>query len=233
MHKVFVSYHHKRDQLYKEALVEFGERHSVFLDRSVDTDDIPSDWTDQQIRREIRDKNLRDSTVTVVLVGRETKRRKHVDWEIHSSMYDGSVNRRSGIVVVNLPGISDDQFMHLMGMKKRGYCIRTSMSWTHVDERQEYERRYPHLPDRIIDNLLKPKVKISVVPWAKINEETLEFLIEAAFRYRADCPYDLSRPPFRLLMTASLFALFTFTSKSLISAWLRISTFVYTSSLSP
>ena len=41
MHKVFVSYHHQRDQQYKEALVEFGERHSVFVDRSVDTDDIP------------------------------------------------------------------------------------------------------------------------------------------------------------------------------------------------
>ena len=194
MHKVFVSYHHKRDQLYKEALVAFGERYSVFLDRSVDTDDIPDDWTDQQIRREIRDKNLRDSTVTVVLVGRETKRRKHVDWEIHSSMYDGSVNRRSGIVVVNLPGISDDQFTAPHGNEEKRLLYPGIMSWTHVDERQEYERRYPHMPDRIIDNLLKPKVKISVVPWAKINEETLEFLIEAAFRYRADCPYDLSRP---------------------------------------
>ena len=107
IHKVFVSYHHKRDQQYKEALVEFGERHSVFVDRSVDTGDIPDEWTDQQIRRKIRDQYLRDSTVTVVLVGAETERRKHVDWEIHSSMYDGSVNHRSGIVVINLPGISD------------------------------------------------------------------------------------------------------------------------------
>ena len=77
------------------------------MDRSVDTGDIPDEWEDERIRREIRDRYLRDSTVTIVLVGRETKRRKHVDWEIHSSMYDGSVNRRSGIVVINLPGISD------------------------------------------------------------------------------------------------------------------------------
>ena len=96
MHKVFISYHHGSDQWYKEKLVEYGERYSLFVDRSVDTGDIPDEWTDQQIRREIRDKYLRDSTVTVVLVGRETKRRKHVDWEIHSSMYDGSVSRRSG-----------------------------------------------------------------------------------------------------------------------------------------
>ena len=92
-------------QWYKEALVEFGESNSMFVDRSVDTDDIPHEWTDEQIRRAIRDKYLRDSTVTIVLVGRETRRRKHVDWEIYSSMYDASVNKRSGIVVINLgPG---------------------------------------------------------------------------------------------------------------------------------
>ena len=68
MHKVFISYHHGNDQRYKEALVEFGERNFLFVDRSVDTDDIPDEWTDQQIRRAIRDKNLRDSTVTITSV---------------------------------------------------------------------------------------------------------------------------------------------------------------------
>ncbi len=89
MHKVFISYHHSNDQRYKESLVEIGKRNSVFLDRSVDTGNIPDEWSDEQIRRAIRDKYLRDSTVTIVLVGRETKRRKHVDWEIYSSTYDG------------------------------------------------------------------------------------------------------------------------------------------------
>lgn len=194
MHKVFISYHHRNDQWYKEKLVEFGERHSVFLDRSVDADDIPDDWADERIRREIRDKYLRDSTVTVVLVGRETKRRKHIDWEIHSSMYDGSVNHRSGIVVINLPGISDGQYHAAHGDEEKRLLYPNVPSWTHTEERTEYERRYPHMPDRIIDNLVKPDVKISVVPWRRINEETLEFLIEAAFRCRKDCPYDLSRP---------------------------------------
>ena len=106
MHKVFISHHHRNDQQYKEQLVEFGEKHSIFVDRSVDTGDISDNWTDEGIRRAIRDQYLRDSTVTIVLVGMETKRRKHIDWEIHSSMYDGPVNKRSGIVVVNLPGIS-------------------------------------------------------------------------------------------------------------------------------
>ena len=194
MHKVFISHHHGNDQWYKEKLVEFGEKYSIFVDRSVDTGDIPDEWTDQQIRREIRDRYLRDSTVTVVLVGTETRRRKHVDWEIHSSMYDGSVNRRSGMVVIDLPGISDDQFTAPHGDEEKRLLYPDVASWTHVDGRAEYERRYPYMPDRIIDNLVKPNVRISVVPWGRINGRTLEFLIEAAFRYRKDCPYDLSRP---------------------------------------
>jgi len=80
MHKVFISHHHGNDQWYKEKLVEFGGRYSIFVNRSVDTGDIPipDEWTAQQIRREIRDRHLRDSTVTVVLVGRETRRRKPI-----------------------------------------------------------------------------------------------------------------------------------------------------------
>lgn len=194
MHKVFISYHHDNDQWYKEELVKFGKQHSIFVDRSVDTGDIPNEWTDQQIRREVRDRYLRDSTVTVVLVGRETRRRKHVDWEIHSSMYDGSVNRRSGVVVVNLPGISENQFTAPYGDEEKRLLYPEIKSWIHIDKRAEYEHRYPHMPDRIIDNLVKPNVRISVVPWRKINGSTLEFLIESAFRYRSNCPYDLSRP---------------------------------------
>lgn len=194
MHKVFISHHHRNDQRYKDQLVDFGERYSIFVDRSVDTGDIPDDWTDETIRREIRDSYLRDSTVTVVLVGNETKRRKHVDWEIHSSMYDGAVNHRSGIVVINLPGISDGQFTAAHGVEEKRLLYPEVVSWTHVKTRADYERRYPHMPDRIIDNLVRPDVKISVVPWARINGETLKFLIEAAFRGRKSCPYDLRRP---------------------------------------
>ena len=108
VHKVFISHHHHNDQQYKEALVRFGEQQAMFVDRSVDTGDISDDLTDEQIRRVIRDQYLRDLTVTIVLVGQATKRRKHVDWEIYSSMYDGSVNKKSGIVVINLPGVSDN-----------------------------------------------------------------------------------------------------------------------------
>ena len=79
-HKVFISYHHANDQWYKEELVRIGENNNIFVDRSVDTGDIPDNLSDEQIREKIRDEYLRDSTVTILLVGEETKYRKHVDW---------------------------------------------------------------------------------------------------------------------------------------------------------
>lgn len=106
MHRVFISYHHDNDQRYKDKLVECAEANRLFIDESMDTVDIPVDLSDESIRKKIRDEYLGNSTVTIVLVGTETRRRKHVDWEIHSSMYDGSVNRRSGIVVITLPSVS-------------------------------------------------------------------------------------------------------------------------------
>lgn len=193
MHKVFISYHHAKDQWYKEALVAMATGH-VFLDRSVHSGDIDERLPDQRIRRIIRDRHLRDSTVTIVLVGAETARRKHVDWEIYSSMFDGPVNKKSGILVVSLPLTSDLGRVAHTGERTRIYPdIR---KWTSVTSRAEYKRRYPYMPDRIIDNLVAPEAKISVVPWDRIcdNPGNLRWLVDAAFRDRAQCKYDLSAP---------------------------------------
>lgn len=84
MHKVFVSFHHANDQKYKEGLVSWAEKNKVFIDGSVDMGEIPEDWDDQKIREYIRDEHLKDTTVTILLVGTETKNRKHIDWELYS-----------------------------------------------------------------------------------------------------------------------------------------------------
>ncbi len=193
MHKVFISYHHENDWWYKERLVELGWQHSIFIDKSVDTGDVSDYLSDERIRETIRDEYLRDSTVTIVLVGTETKRRKHVDWEIYSSMYDGTVNKKSGVLVINLPGTSECFTAAHDGEKSSIYPDVTS--WTSVNTRAEYERRYPYMPDRIIDNLLKSEAKISVAPWDRIESDVgkLRFLVDAAFEDRGRCEYDLSQ----------------------------------------
>ncbi len=194
LHKVFISYHHKNDQYYKEKLLRVNREYSMFIDASVDTGDISDDLDDQTIRQLIRDSYLRDSTVTILLVGTETKRRKHIDWEIYSSMIDGAVNKKSGILVINLPSTNCTCYTAAhSGEKERLYPDNSS--WTTINSREEYEERYLYLPDRIIDNLLEPEARISVVNWDKIAEDLnhLVFLIEATYNDKSSCKYDMSR----------------------------------------
>ena len=195
MHKVFISYHHANDQFYNQQLVNLNTSHQVFIDRSVDTGDIDEHLDDEAIRVKIRDEYLRDSTVTILLVGAETRTRKHIDWEIYSSMRDGKINKKSGILVVNLPAAESSFYTATHAGEKETIYPETS-DWTTVDSRAEYQRRYPRMPDRIIDNLLEPKATISVVPWNKFesNATALEWLIEAAHADRETCTYNFDRP---------------------------------------
>lgn len=192
-HRVFISYHHTNDQYYKEELVRFAEENDIFNDWSVEIGDISDELTDQQIRVKIRDEYLRDSTVTILLVGTETKYRKHIDWEIYSSMYDGKVNKRSGIIVINLPAINCSYYTASHSGEKEN-VFPENTNWTSISDRSEYERRYPYMPDRIIDNLLNNNAKISVIGWDKLTVGKLKYMIEMAFENRANCDYDLSRP---------------------------------------
>ena len=194
MHNVFISYHHENDQFYKNELIKLGKNFGVFIDKSVDTGDISEDLSDQAIREKIRDEYLRDSTVTILLAGLETKRRKHIDWEIYSSMFDGVRNKKSGILVINLPSTQCKYVTAAHGDEEKRTIYPGWSDWINIDSRTEYEKRYPHLPDRIIDNLLATKAHISVVPWEELTVDRLEFLVGATFNDRGGCEYDLSRP---------------------------------------
>ena len=193
MHKVFISYHHSNDQVYKNELIDFGRNFGVFIDKSVDTGDVSEDLSDDAIREKIRDDYLRDSTVTILLVGSATKGRKHIDWEIYSSMFDGVRNKKSGILVINLPSSQCTSFTAAHGVEEKRLIYPEQNSWMNINTRTEYENRYPHLPDRIIDNLLAPTAYISVVPWERLTDNRLKFLIDATFNRRGECEYDLSR----------------------------------------
>lgn len=195
-HKIFISYHHKNDQKYKEDLLKLNESHDLFIDGSVDTGDIDDNLPDESIRQKIRDEYLRDSTVTIVLVGLETKNRKHVDWEIYSSMYNGTINKQSGILVINLPSNGCTLFIADHGEEEKNIVYPSITSWITIEHRLEYERRCPYMPDRIVDNLLNREARISVTNWDTIIDdiEKLRSLIELTYRDRFKCKYDLSRP---------------------------------------
>ena len=100
VHKVFVSFYNE-DLRYKDHFVRLMSSHMV--DMSVHTGDINPNNNTDTIRRIIRDEYIGDATVTVVLIGTDTWRRKHVDWEIGSSIRDTKKNPRTGLLGILLP----------------------------------------------------------------------------------------------------------------------------------
>ena len=104
-HKVFISFH-ENDIDYKESFVRMmGKR---IVDRSVDTGNIDdAGLKTATVRQKIRDEYIRDATVTIVLIGPRTWQRRHVDWEIGSSIRNTKRNPRCGLLGIVLPNHSN------------------------------------------------------------------------------------------------------------------------------
>jgi len=196
MTKAFISYHHRNDQEFKEHLDHLSLWHNAFDDCSVKVGDISDDLSTQTIRTRIRDHYLRDSKVTVLLCGSETKYRKHVDWELKSSMIDGAVNKKSGILVIDLPSSANTGWTSALPMEKEIIHPDYSGGWRTIERKSDYLETYPDLPERIIDNLLNDHATISVVPWEKVenNPKNLKFLIDETAKTALNNRYDLSLP---------------------------------------
>lgn len=107
-HKVFVSYHHELDESRKKIFeLRFGNSYDVIVPGAVQVGDIDPNLPHETIRQKIRDEYLRDASVTIVLVGARTWQRRHVDWEISSTLRDTALNPRGGLLGVILPGYYD------------------------------------------------------------------------------------------------------------------------------
>jgi hypothetical protein len=160
-HKVFVSYHHDNDQYYRNKFEElFANVYDIMISKSVQIGDIDSNLQTETIRQKIRDEYLRDSTVTVVLIGTQTWQRKHVDWEIGSSIRNTSLNPRSGLLGIFLPTYplsSDNKFNpytippRLYYNLGNGYAKLYNWNTNHYTVQQwiheAFENRHKIIPD--------------------------------------------------------------------------------------
>lgn len=99
-HKVFISFYHHDDQVYKNYIDKYLSRN--IINKSVSDGEYSTDNSDEYIKRLIREEKISDSSVVVVLVGPNTKNRKHVDWEIYAGLRS-SINGNSGLVGIFLP----------------------------------------------------------------------------------------------------------------------------------
>lgn len=189
MIKTFISYHHAENQHEKSTIKDIINADKGLWDKSVELGDISEDLDDQQIRTIIRDEYLRDTSVTVVICDTYTPTRKHIDWEIHSSMYDGSINTKSGIVVVDM--IGRRTWTYSQEVKN----LYPNHSWTN-QSKSETRATFDHLPQKIVDNLVKDGVTITVLPYNDILNvpQRLVEAIKYADKTKESQEYDLSVP---------------------------------------
>lgn len=99
-HKVFISYHHANDETYKSTFVKAFK--DYFIDKSVHVGEYDEDLSTDYIKRLIREEKITDSSVIVVLIGSETYKRKHVDWEISAGL-SCKAGGCSGLIGILLP----------------------------------------------------------------------------------------------------------------------------------
>jgi len=167
VHKVFVSYHHGNDQFYRDEFEKILKDSGISIVKSVQLGDIDPGLKTETVRQKIRDEYLRDSTVTVVLVGKDTWSRKHVDWEIGSSIRHTEYNPRSGLLGILLPTyplfkenkydphtIPPRLFYNLKNDFAKIYSWNTNpatlQNWIH----EAFERRNKILPDNSYDSFV-------------------------------------------------------------------------------
>lgn len=103
--KCFISYHHADNDEVKNFVDNFDHTHDVFIRRRLgeSPDDLINSNDTDYVMRQIRQRFLRDSTVTIVMLGRCTWARRYVDWEIQSSLRRGETVTPNGLLAIQLP----------------------------------------------------------------------------------------------------------------------------------
>lgn len=107
--KVFISYFRGDKDEVEHFVHYWGKDQKVFIPQIVGAcgnDVIDSNNAEYVIGR-IRREQIADSSVTMVLVGKCTHSRRHVDWEIKASLRQGDDRKPNGLIGVLLPSQGD------------------------------------------------------------------------------------------------------------------------------
>jgi len=166
-HNVFISYHHANDEYYKNEFERlFSGVYDILETKAVSDGDIDPYLKTETIRQKIRDEFIRDASVIIVLIGTETWKRKHVDWEISSGIRNTQLNSRTGLLGILLP--------------------------THLNyNSREYNEKI--IPPRLHDNIDCGFAKL--YDWSN-NSVAVQSWIHEAFSRRNGIPPDNSRDMF-------------------------------------
>ena len=100
---VFVSYAHRLDQDAADDFRNtFGIERNAFSDRSLSNQDL-SHLTDETIKNTYIRPKIKNSSVTIILIGDQTGGRWWIDWEIYYSLRQTTGNERNGLLGIRIP----------------------------------------------------------------------------------------------------------------------------------
>lgn len=108
MKKVYISCYNNNDREYKNKLISLNkERNNTIFEliKSETKQYISLDPKQDGFTKWIKNKYLRDSEVLILLVGLETKNRKHIDWEVRAIMEENALYKKGGIMIVYLDDV--------------------------------------------------------------------------------------------------------------------------------
>jgi hypothetical protein len=155
-HKIFLSYYHKDDEWDRNRFeLSFGH---LFVHKSVEPGDIDSDLSAVYIKQLIQSDYISDSSVVIVLVGKKTLCRRHVDWEISAALNQkvGGYSGLVGILLPDFPLLSDGNY------------------------------RYADIPQRLADNVKSGYADMYSWAWVCANDERIKNAVDAAFAKRVE-----------------------------------------------
>ena len=104
--KCFISYHHADQDAVNRFIRDFDHEADCLIARGLGEEmspDIIQSTDTSYVMRRIRERFLKDSTVTIVLLGACTWARRYVDWEIQASLRQGEYTVPNGLLGIKLP----------------------------------------------------------------------------------------------------------------------------------
>lgn len=137
--KCFISYYVGDQEAVADFVLAFKD---MFIPKAIgvtDGSDIINSDNSEYVMSRIRSEYLGDSTVTLCLIGQCTHSRRYVDWELKSSLRQGSYTP-NGLVGILLPGM------------ERGHLPdRFAANWNRNDESKGYAlfKKYPTSKDQL------------------------------------------------------------------------------------
>ena len=153
--KVFISYHHKGEQKIVDEFIEkFSEDYEVFTDSSLSD---AADSEDVEYLNQVCREAIQGTSVTIVMIGKQTGCRKFVDWEIRYTLY-----LEHGLVGISRPNLKDEDACvpkRLSDNRKSGYAKWYRYPTSAASLKRIIDEAYNADPKKI-DNS-RPKMKRS------------------------------------------------------------------------